>query len=191
MHDQNDDFRGTGGLRDGAGYSLEQEIDRGSPRFSGETAGEGAESDLSADTFAAEGQGDQTTGSYAEQGAQQEGSAQAASDGAGYPYFEDVHRALINAEATAVQSGRQVLANAYEDLRIKAVANLDLMQAHAQLALAGLKWSSEDHASVATYLGQAQRCLNEAVSAFQARMQLDEIDMRAQEARNADHASQR
>nr|WP_137830881.1 hypothetical protein [Methylobacterium sp. L1A1] len=87
-------------------------------------------------------------------------------------FFPEVLAGLKGAEATAFEAKRQALGRAYEDLRIRGVASLDMMLAHAQLAAAALKWEPENLAAIAEHLGQADIHLTQAQNAVLARMQL-------------------
>lgn len=82
------------------------------------------------------------------------------------------------ASLAAREAGRQVVAQTYESHRILAVAAIETMMAHAQLALAALKWEAENVPAVAGYLIQADRQLKIASHAVAARLELADMEGR-------------
>ena len=93
---------------------------------------------------------------------------------------DPIRETAMAADAAALQAhraaGRQVMAQAYEQHRVAALAAVETMIAHAQLALAVLRWDAENVPVVAGHLIQADRQLRVASHAVEARLQLSGVN---------------
>lgn len=106
----------------------------------------------------------------------------------GVHYIPGVHEALIASEQAAHRAGRQVLANSYEHHRLQGVGALEALAANVQLAAATLKWDGENLTAIIHVMGQIDRLAAMAKEAVEARVQLYDLDARA-EAIRADRSS--
>jgi hypothetical protein len=100
---------------------------------------------------------------------------------------DPIRETVVSADAAATraahEAGSRVIAESYEGHRILAMAAIETMIAHATVALTALRWEAENIPLVANSLIQAERQMQIAGQAVDARLQLADVEERVQATR--------